>query len=204
MKRLNSYLCDSSIIKQTSMKSLDYKECPQYGQRFLVQHPEVHFCGILNYISKMSNNLYNAHELKMMCSSYNPLNHPINAIIEDDSVYFKTGREMNVQFFGIHFNCIKVRPSAICIKTTNFKRPLKNQILRSFVIIGKDENQDYIPIQEFSNAIILKQHGREIFYINTDKYFNEMLIQQTSKSFDNERNFSILQFEIHGIIQITK
>ena len=186
----------------TTSIPLDYVDCPQYSQKFLSQHPELHFCGIFDYIFKMSNNVQNLHEIQMVCSSFDEQHRPVNALMKDDSVFYKTGTPKSDQFLGVHFFCIKVRPSAICIKSANLPSPYKNQVLRSFIIAGKEEEQGTEPVilQEFAYTDKLKKGGSDIFYLNTDKFFKYIYIQQTTPSFDNEMSFIILQFEVHGEI----
>ena len=201
---VNGQSTPSSMVltNQTSKNEVDYTYCPQYNQSFLEHHKEAHFSGITRYIFNHSNNLQNTHEIQMLCSTIDSSHAPVNALLDDDSKYFKTGPAKKDQFIGVRFFCIKIRPSAICIKTTNFNFPQKNQILRSFIVVGKESaNHQAVVIQEFGYTNKLKTMHNEIFYLNTDTYFDHIYIQQTSPSFDNERVFSILQFEIHGLIQ---
>ena len=184
------------------VKPLDYKNCPQLGQRYLSEHSELWFKGILSYIFDQSNCFQNVHEIQMLCSSYDQKHPPFNVIMKDDSQFFITGPPQKDQFIGIRFFCIAIRPTAICIKSIFFYFPSKAHPLRSFIIVGKNsEFSDPVILSEFSYVTTLRKGGTEIFYINTDQYFDHIYIQQTCPSFDNERKFAVAQLEIHGYIK---
>ena len=180
---------------------IDYKDCPQYGQHYLANNSKVHFAGIFNYIFKQSGERQNVREVQFICSTYDQMHPPVN-VFTSDYRYFKTGPAKKDQFIGIRLWRIKIRPSAVCIKSLNLPLPNKCQALRSFLIAGKvDDKHSAVVLHEFSYTRALKHGGSEIFYLNTDLFFDHIFIQQTAYSFDNERVFAILQLEVHGEIQ---
>lgn len=201
-------MIDKECKKQVTVsKEIDYRRCPQHSARFLAK-PEnkentnvLFYDGITSYIFKNSGGLQNTHEIQMICSSIDNKNLPVNVFMDNNN-YFKTGPPAKDQFIGIRFFQIRVRPSAICIQTPSLAFPLKAEPLRSFIIVGREsENAKPVIIQEFSYTYTLKNGGFDIFFLNTDKFFSHLYIQQTCPSFDGARMFTIRRLEVHGLIQ---
>ena len=193
--------------QQTICKEIDFTNCPQHSASFLAKPENIRniqvlfYDGIISYIFKNSGGLQNTYEIQMICSSIDNKNLPVNVFSNDDK-YFKTGPPAKDQFIGIRFFRIRVRPSAICIQTAHLSFPSRSEPLRSFIIVGKEsENAKPVVVQEFSYTHTLKNGGFDVFFLNTDKFFSHLYIQQTCPSFDGSRVFTMRRLEVHGVIE---
>ena len=194
------------VAQANSIRKFDYTACPQYGQNFLFKNPTLWFQGILNFCYNSCGRDFKQippNELTIKASRWEENNPPKHALIPDPRLHFSTQKQFrdNGGFLGFSFYRIKIRPSAICIKSYfPFRHTLSQDALRSFVVVGSRLNAvEKEIIADFNYTDELKR-DKAIFYINTEKYYQEIYIQQTGASFNQSLSFSIEQIEIHGYI----
>ena len=160
------------------------------------------FNGILNHIFQNSEQKQNVSEIQVLCSSIERGHEPVNIFFENNHFY-QTGPDKKDQFIGIKFFKIKIRPTAVCIRSAKGIRENSIYPLRAFIIVGRNEIETEI-IQEFEYTESLRAGKEEIFFVNTEKYFDHIYVQQTGCSFCNppQRIFAISKLEIHGLIEL--
>ena len=177
---------------------MDYDACPCYSATKLFRNKELMFDGILFFLGKGK---LEPREFSIIAAYIDASFPPSNCLSNDFRLRYYTNKiERQDQFIAFEFHNIKVRPSAICLRS--FREAKNENTLRSFVIVGREIlTSPPVILGEFNYTNELKNGGAGIFPINTHMYFGIIYLQETGRTFGYKWSLSIERMEIHGLIR---
>lgn len=168
-----------------------------------LKDPENYFKGIIHYIISRSDNKQNINEFTMLCPKKDDKFPPRNCVLNDPSVYIASFPQKD-NFIGLRFLRIKIKPTAIVLKSQPPNPLYKQLALRTFIIVGRLDDQPPVILKECNYTDELRQKKTEytgIYYVNAKSYFNKIYVQQISRSFDRTQTFALERLEVHGKIE---
>lgn len=186
----------NTTINWDKYQPINIMKCNPFDQR-------VAFGGIISYIYKSSKNRLNLAEIVFRCKSISVKANidPYSVMSLDSSFYYSTDKNHKGQWLSFQLTNVIVNPTAYSIMSDINQH--YNPRLRSFAFQARLTPEDYewTTLDEQYSINSLDESGSfKMFYIDTDKYYNEFRILQTGPALNQINSFSINALDLHGAV----